>query len=53
MAETPNYRSSVFKLYYKDELIGVITNPFTDQPWFHGDIETTDAFEKFRAGFTF
>lgn len=33
--------------------MGTISNVFTDQPWFIGDIEVTEAFEPFRAGFNF
>jgi hypothetical protein len=47
----PNYQSKVFKLYYRNELMGVITNPSTDQPWFMGDFAATDGFAQFRAGF--
>lgn len=48
-----NYRSKIFKLYYRDDFIGTIANVFTDQPWFIGDLEVTEAYDKFREGFNF
>ncbi len=48
-----NYQSKTFNLYYRKTLIGTISNVFTDQPWFIGDIEVTAAFEEFREGFAF
>jgi hypothetical protein len=33
--------------------MGTISNVSTNQPWFMGDIEVTEAFEEFRLGFEF
>lgn len=48
-----DYWSDSFKLFYKDRLIGVITNIETDFPHFTGDLKATPAFEDFREGFEF
>lgn len=48
-----NPKSKTYKLFYKDALIGNISEVTTDWPWFIGDIEVTSAFEEFRAGFDF
>lgn len=48
-----NYQSKSFTLFHKRTLIGTITNIWTDQPWFHGDIELTEKYEKFREAFEY
>lgn len=51
--QSVNYRSDMFKLYYRDTFIGTITNVFTDQPWFIGELQVTNAYDEFREGFAF